>query len=217
MSNILLLTAILIAGLTGPIGAATLRIDAGSLVGADDVDVEGVLYDVTFSNLTCAELYNGCDEASDFAFFDLDIARAAGRALFDQVLLDSPLGNFDTEPEAIEGCEFAAICFIQTPWALPITNGFSLGTFSTNNNVRVQSIGQNDTVSFGGLNQNLDSITTTRAVWTLAAVSGTPVDPIDPTDPSGPPAITPVPLPASGFLVLSGLLSLAVIRKKRYA
>lgn len=89
------------------VNAATLIVDDdGQLRGASGVDVEGALYDVTFADGTCIELFSGCDEASDFNFSDLLLARAAGQALLDQVFQ----GLQDTRPELTFGCEFEVVC-----------------------------------------------------------------------------------------------------------
>jgi hypothetical protein len=60
--------------------------------------VDGSLYDVEFSAGTCIEMYNGCDEVSDFPFQTLASAVLASHALLDQVFLDGPAGNFDSDP-----------------------------------------------------------------------------------------------------------------------
>lgn len=48
--------------------SAVLNVQNGALFGATGVDVNGVLYDVSFLDGTCPELYNGCDQDSDFPF-----------------------------------------------------------------------------------------------------------------------------------------------------
>lgn len=89
---------------------------AGVLLGAKGVDVGGVLYNVEFKDGTCADLYNGCNAASDFPFDNLT-ALVAGQALLDQVLLDGPQGNFDSNPALTQGCTTSTqgLCQLRTP------------------------------------------------------------------------------------------------------
>src|SRR5262245_843905 len=68
---------------------------SGILTGARCINVGGVLYDVDFRDGTCVEVFNGCDEASDF-LAATGGTRPFSQALLDQVLLDSPAGLFDT-------------------------------------------------------------------------------------------------------------------------
>jgi len=98
---------------------AVLNIQNGILFGATGVDVNGVLYDVSFQDGTCPELYNGCDQDSDFPFSnpqnDVTLGLAANLALLDQVLIDSPLGAFDSAPELTNGCFATDGCQLNTP------------------------------------------------------------------------------------------------------
>lgn len=99
--------------------AATLNVVSGILLGASGVIVDGRSYDVEFLDGTCVELYNGCDSGSDFAFETVAAAHLASRALLDQVLVDGPLGLFDTDPELTFGCpDGEDACQVRTPGAL---------------------------------------------------------------------------------------------------
>ena len=110
--------------LAGPVAAdaVTLHIDAnGILTGASDVNVGGVLYDVQFLDGSCISLFTGCDNATeDFAFTtEVDVLIAA-QALLDQVLTDTPLGQFDSDVDQTNGCNNsgAGFCGIVIPYAL---------------------------------------------------------------------------------------------------
>ena len=113
--------------------AATLNVVGGQLMGASGVDVGGSLYDVEFLDGTCASVFSGCDEASDFTLSDWNEAGLAAQALLDQVLLDGPSGNFDSSPWLTAGCS-ASHCEISTrnqhagSWA---GGGFSHLVFNT--------------------------------------------------------------------------------------
>lgn len=85
---------------------AVLQINAnGILTGATGINVNGKLYDVTFEDGTCDSLFNNCDTRY-FAFANQQDAIFAGFALLDQVLIDSPLGLFDTQWNLVKGCQY---------------------------------------------------------------------------------------------------------------
>jgi len=91
-----------IAGLTLAVSAGLsqaapiLDVDSnGILIGARNVDVNGVLYDVEFKDGTCISLYDGCDAPSDFPFSTQADAQAASISMFAFVLIDI----FDTETQ----------------------------------------------------------------------------------------------------------------------
>jgi hypothetical protein len=95
-----------------------LNVVAGKLVGASDVDVGGTLYEVSFVDGTCAALYSGCDESTDFGITNLADATAAAQALLDQVLVDGAEGLFDSQYGLTAGCADNAVgqCGIVTPY-----------------------------------------------------------------------------------------------------
>jgi hypothetical protein len=103
--------------------AVTLNVVNGQLHGASGVLVDGSLYDVEFLDGTCIDLYNGCDEVSDFTFQLHPPAILASQALLDQVFLDGPSGNFDSFPSLTNGCGAASVgtdpleqCVVHTPF-----------------------------------------------------------------------------------------------------
>lgn len=95
---------------------AILVIADGILTGAKNVSVYGNLYDVTFRDGTCTEIFNGCATVNDFAFKTQQDAGAAAQALLDQVFLDGNLGNFDTQPGKISGCRNPSECYAFIPY-----------------------------------------------------------------------------------------------------
>jgi hypothetical protein len=117
-----------------PSSAATLIIDGnGQLTGAQGVDVGGTLYDVEFVDGTCAAVFNGCNGNSDFAISNEATALLAGQALFDQVLIDTPLGAFDSSAALTRGCSDTDVCSVLTAYGVSgSTNGDTLGVFSQN-------------------------------------------------------------------------------------
>ena len=107
------LLSALLALLTLPAAAATLEIDgSGQLTGARGVDVDGVLYDVTFQDGSCFDLFDGCDAFEDFTFNDADSATAAALAVMDQVYI----GAIAADPTLIFGCNNALTCRAMIPY-----------------------------------------------------------------------------------------------------
>jgi len=92
---------------------------SGVLTGATGVNVGGTLYDVEFVDGTCVALFTGCDSPSDFTFTTAADADVASQALLDQVLLDTGVGAFDSNPALTFGCSSSNICFVDTPYAIP--------------------------------------------------------------------------------------------------
>ena len=109
-------TAATVAGMTSEAGAATLLVDDfGQLTGAQGVDVNGTLYDVTFDGGSCVGLFNGCDDAGDFTFNTESGGLAAAQALLDQVFVNTGQGDFDDDPTLTNGCENASQCLVFIP------------------------------------------------------------------------------------------------------
>lgn len=121
--------ALLVLCLVGTAHSApALDIQIGVLVGARDVTVNGVLYDVRFMDGSCVSLFSGCDSPSDFAFTTGTDALAASRALLDQVFLDGFQGTFDSDPGLTRGCESAfqiGACSIFTPFDTLVNNALA--------------------------------------------------------------------------------------------
>ena len=75
------LAGALLFTLSGPAKAVPLLVlENDRLLGADNVDVNGTLFDVRFRDGTCGAVFTGCDNASeDFAFTDAASAEAAAQ------------------------------------------------------------------------------------------------------------------------------------------
>ena len=112
-----LFVAIVLA--TSAAHAAAPVVSAGELLGATGVNVDGTVYDIQFVEGSCIDVYDGCDDVSDFPFATLADATLAAQALLDQVLLDSASGDFDTFPDQVFGCAHPTVCGSQIPFALP--------------------------------------------------------------------------------------------------
>jgi hypothetical protein len=94
----------------------TLLVDNGQLLGADNVNVAGNLFDVRFVEGSCNSLFSGCTSSS-FPFPTHASATVAGQALLDQVFIDTGNDLFDTDPTTTLGCT-TGTCTILVPGTL---------------------------------------------------------------------------------------------------
>lgn len=102
--------------------ALMLTVDAnGQLVSAWGVDVDGQLLDVAFVDGACIGVFSDCNDVGDFFFQTQAGAQAAAAALLDQVLLDGPDGDFDSDSTLTNGCDFDD-CFVATPYGFAGSN-----------------------------------------------------------------------------------------------
>lgn len=163
----------------------------GQLVGAQNVDVNGTLYDVSFQDGSCTALFDGCDNAaSDFAFTTLGDALAAAQALLDQVLLDKPEGAFDTDPSTIAGCGSAFVCLAFIPYDPTGPGPFSLDATAAQNN---DDPALDVALSIGGASPDLDFGSIENFTWAVFTATGVDLPPSPPAD-----------VPAPGALLLLG-------------
>ncbi len=111
--------------------SAILNIDAdGKLIGAQNVNVNGILYDVVFIDGTFTDIFG---DATGLDATTSEQAALFSQALLDLVLIDSPLGSFDTSPSLTKGCSDASlVCSIITPYTF---NVFSISVGSAQNDI----------------------------------------------------------------------------------
>ncbi len=184
---------ILLSMLALVLGIGTAQAATLTTSGATGVDVNGTLYDVEFVDGTCNVLFSGCDDPSDFAFTTETDATDASNAL---LALIGITPTIDLDPR-VDGCTRTSVCFILTPYALPVFGLLVSGLVNS-------SLPFQDSVYGAGLlSPSWDSSsdpTATYARWTVASVAT-------------------VPLPASALLLLGGLAGLIATggRKRKHA
>jgi hypothetical protein len=176
------------------VAAPILITSGGELTGANGVLVNGTLYNVEFIDGSCAALYNGCDEVSDFLFQSLEAAQAASQALLDQVFLDGGTSAtaYDSTPTLTAGCDVFFFCEVMTY--------YQPGTVATAAvNYESPTTGLTDfhdaPVLFAHLDTTNDGLGLTHARWTLAPTS--------------------VPEPSSLTLLGMGAAAVGMIRRRR--
>lgn len=190
------------AGMSTEAPAATLLVDDfGQLTGAEGVDVNGTLYDVTFADGTCAGLFGGCDNLADFAFDTETEAGDAAQALLDQVFIDGVLGDFDGIPSLTQGCEAGDLCTVGIPFDL-------VGSLVLFAGVRNNPLADIDIVNIGlGIGVDNDTTFNERITYALFAETDGEGMPDDPG--------TDVPAPSALLLFAAGLAGLATVGRRR--
>ncbi len=145
---------------------------SGQLTGAQNVDVDGTLYDVTFMDGTCIALFNGCDDPSDFAFNTSASANAAAQALLDYVFINTAQYQFDSNPALTQGCSDPEYCFAEIPWYYAISLQQVLFVGAANHKG-----GNDDTPDFSTSQFNFTTVgnnQTTFAIFAPAAPAAIP-------------------------------------------
>ena len=105
-----LIGTLLLLSMPSLANAAVQDIEAGQLVAAYMVEIDGNFYDVEFVDGTCADLFDGCDSSDDFTFTNGADALTASYALLDQVFVNTSYGPFDEASELTHGCPEGTEC-----------------------------------------------------------------------------------------------------------
>lgn len=161
------------------------------LIGARNVEVMDVLFDVRFIDASCNAIWSGCDR-NKFMFPLESLALAASEALLDQVLIDVlPLITLDSNPWKVAGIE-GDDGYIFTPYASsPNSDQLSVswaGNAGANNTSWLDQFNIDETVD-----KDWDLLTNKHSVY----------------------AKWSVPEPASATLLAFGLAGLALSCRKR--
>jgi len=181
---------------TALLGAANshagLIVDSGELLGATAIEVAGYgTFDVSFQDGSCAELFSGCDELSDFPFTSYEQVRAASQALLDQVFIDSDLGLFDSTPALTRGCEDDNKCIALIPYK------FRDNWVMSKNLINANSEGDDE--HSWTTNLGIEQSITGRSNSTFAIFT----------------QVVQVPTPATALLFASALFALVSFRRRK--
>jgi hypothetical protein len=99
----------------------------GEIQSISNVDINGTLFDVTFSDNSCASIFNGCDATSDFQFATNSEALDALTSLLNQILSDpvvsSLVFNNARGPFGFDDCNG---CFLVIPATVIPTSLFQV-------------------------------------------------------------------------------------------
>ena len=145
---------------------------SGQLIGAAGVNVNGNLYNVSFVDGLCGDIFDGCDDQSDFDFQNEADAVAASETLMNFVFVDSIGRQFDSNPALTKTCEgTAGLCSVLTPYDLTSAAVFNAG-FANNNVLEVDDSDGSSTY-FVNTDYGADD-ETTFAVWNLVTNSDLP-------------------------------------------
>jgi len=158
--------------LTSPLLAAQLMVDQnGVLTGANGVIVNGVRYDVRFT-----DYYWAGD--GDFVFTARSASDAASAALLSQVLIDGSEGRFDTNPRMVSGCEVNFwdfgdwdYCQVFTPYAISDPEDFFVVAYAS---VAINGPGPGGGVEHDSVWVNFDFASVVYSPITWAVWSGPP-------------------------------------------
>ena len=159
------------------VNAATLITDMGQLIGATDVVINSIDYDVEFIDGTCVGLFSGCDADSDFLFQTTNETRQASTALNNLVFL----GVYDENPALTRGCEDPLRCNIFTPYDSLTAATVAIVSAQQFSGSRFDLISTQFSTSSTSFDQTLNP-TSTFAIWSLS-VAPPPIDPPPPRDP----------------------------------
>ena len=193
------MTALVLAS-AAPAGAVVLDVVGGELQGASTVSVDGVLFDVEFLDGTCIDLMDGCDEASDFAFQNVDDAEQASLALLAQVFVDSPAGLFDSRPDVTRGCANPESCQVFTIFGRNLPGPAKTSAVVNDESTDLVLVFVNTSPSFDTGGASFGGPQTVFAIWSVAA--------------AGPPPST-VAAPAPFSLLLLGVGLAAAVSRVR--
>lgn len=171
----------------------------GQLIGARNVEVEGLFYNVRFLDASCEDIVAGCNGRRDFVFGTEAAANLASSVLMDSVFLDGPLGQFDSIPQLTDGCSSDIVCLVRTPYELFIGQD---GTRARTSSFFNYAGSRPDEIRINNSRVTEDSASVSRHVYTRWLITT-------------PPRVVPEPTPA--ILLLLSLLGWTAARARKRA
>lgn len=186
--------------------APILLVADGVLTGANNVAVNGVFYDVRFADGTCFSVFNGCSVEA-FAFRSPESAVAAANSLLEQVFVDGPDGQFDSNPSSIAGCPVSPFPYCSVFIPADIRFGLFVDAGYLSNHSSDQSnVDFTDYLSISVFEDTSNYETITYAIFSSAANP--------PKSPDTPPTVD-VPEPTSVTLFGLAMAGLAFNRRRK--
>ena len=158
----------------------SLVFEGEEIVGVSQLEYDGELWDVSFKNGTCAEVYSGCDDRSDFPFYDSYAPYQRNDVAAARVALENYLGTFVgagiiNPVYLIRGCDYEGPtrnrCIILTPYEFNVGSTGDVGTYTV---FLDSTTGDLESSSASSANLVLPADTTTDARYTWAVWTPTP-------------------------------------------
>jgi hypothetical protein len=192
--SILIVASTLVLSLSQAQATPILITDNNQLLGANGINIDGSFFDVRFVDGTCADVFGGICSRNNFTFQTQAEAFAAAAALLNQVFGSTAGNPFDIDPELTFGCSNTIVCQILIP-----TNIFP-GLLLAN------AIAQNN----NGIGTSSGSTVNIRTTDNLASQASRVFASFTPS------VSASVPEPSALVILLSGLLGLLIMHKRRY-
>ena len=199
------------------VSAANLIIENGQLMGANNITVDGIDYNVRFVEGSAQSLYY-TDDSWHLMFGSWADSLKVAQAL-DEVFVDTDDYSFDSDPlltygiseTTVNGQSFAHEGYILVPYRVftsgpsqykktYVQNAYFLNSFPGGSTDTAGGIAQFE-VGFDMTDGNEENERATLYVYTTWSLSGTPY-------------INPVPVPASFLMLATGLIGLAGLNRK---
>jgi hypothetical protein len=170
-----------------------LIVDNGQLLGANNIDINGSIFDVRFIDGVCADLFGGVCSRSNFTFQTQADGISAAAAIVDQIFNSVAGSPFDIDPELIFGCTNTISCQILIP--INIFPGLLLNSAVVGNS--------------NGPGAGAGATTNIRTGDSLALDARRVFASFTPS------LSTSVPEPSVIVMLLGGILGLGVLRRKQ--
>ena len=169
----LLMTAFALAAAPSVFAVPVLQIEAGRLMGANNVTVNGANYNVAFVDGSCSSVFNGCDNAA-FVFRSQDDAVAASIALLQGVFIDTAEGAFGSDPALTNGCGDSRLCEVFTPFPRTPEGFLSFAVAQNHDNAASMADGVSVLITNRPFGDTTDIPSYAYAVWSAADASQVP-------------------------------------------
>lgn len=115
-----LAVALLVFATTQVHAAPVLTVDGnGKLSGAQHLQIGAELYNVSFVDGSCNQLFAACTQLD----FPTQASAGAAVSALAQIVVDGPAGPFDSQPALTAGCALDDFCLIVVPYMTNASGG----------------------------------------------------------------------------------------------